>query len=96
MNQTRRTVLKSTGAMATLVSLGIVTAEQAMAAGRDGFDAKTLADAPAWSTPSLLLYAGTDRLVDPRGSTRFAAQAPAACVQAQVFDVLIPWLTQRF
>jgi alpha-beta hydrolase superfamily lysophospholipase len=72
-----------------------------------------LADAPAWSTPSLLLYAGTDRLVDPRGSTRFAAQAPAACVQAhvfetmyheifndpeaaQVFDVLIPWLTQRF
>jgi sulfur-oxidizing protein SoxY len=45
MNPTRRTVIKSTGAMATLVSLGIVTAEQAMAAGRDGFDAKTLQDA---------------------------------------------------
>jgi sulfur-oxidizing protein SoxY len=45
MNQTRRTVLKTTGAMATLVSLGIVTAEQAMAAGRDGFEAKTLQDA---------------------------------------------------
>jgi alpha-beta hydrolase superfamily lysophospholipase len=75
--------------------------------------AKTVADAPAWSTPSLLLYAGTDRLVDPQGSARFAAQAPAAWVQAQafeamyheifndpeaeqVFDVLIPWLTQRF
>jgi alpha-beta hydrolase superfamily lysophospholipase len=72
-----------------------------------------VADAPAWSTPSLLLYAGTDRLVDPQGSARFAAQAPAAFVQAQafeamyheifndpeaeqVFDVLIPWLTQRF
>ncbi len=74
---------------------------------------QTVADAPAWSTPSLLLYAGTDRLVDPQGSARFAAQAPAAWVQAQafeamyheifndpeaeqVFDVLIPWLTQRF
>lgn len=42
---TRRTVLKSTGAMATLLSLGIVTAEQAQAAGRAGFDAKTLQDA---------------------------------------------------
>ncbi len=74
---------------------------------------QTVADAPAWSIPSLLLYAGTDRLVDPQGSARFAAQAPAAWVQAQafeamyheifndpeaeqVFDVLIPWLTQRF
>ena len=45
MNQKRRTVLKSTGAMATLLSLGIVTAEQALAAGRAGFDAKNLQDA---------------------------------------------------
>jgi sulfur-oxidizing protein SoxY len=45
MNQQRRTVLKSTGAMATLLSLGIVTAEQAWAAGRAGFDAKTLEEA---------------------------------------------------
>lgn len=45
MNPTRRTVLKSTGAMATLLSLGIVTAEQAQAAGRAGFDAKNLQDA---------------------------------------------------
>jgi len=45
MNQKRRTVLKSTGAMATLLSLGIVTAEQAMAAGRAGFDAKSLEEA---------------------------------------------------
>ena len=45
MNPTRRTVLKSTGAMATLLSLGIVTAEQAQAAGRAGFDAKNLQEA---------------------------------------------------
>ena len=41
----RRTVLKHTGAMATLLSLGVVTAQQAHAAGRAGFDAKTLDDA---------------------------------------------------
>lgn len=45
MKSTRRTVLKSTGALATLVSLGIVTAQQAHAAGRAGFEAKTLQDA---------------------------------------------------
>jgi sulfur-oxidizing protein SoxY len=45
LSTNRRTVLKSTGAMATLLSLGIVTAEQAMAAGRAGFDAKTVDDA---------------------------------------------------
>jgi len=45
ISSTRRTVLKSTGAMATLLSLGIVTAEQAHAAGRAGFDAKTLEEA---------------------------------------------------
>jgi sulfur-oxidizing protein SoxY len=41
----RRTVLQATGAMATLVALGIVTAQQAHAAGRPGFDARTLQDA---------------------------------------------------
>ncbi len=45
MTQNRRDVLKSTGAMALLLSLGIVTTQQAMAAGRAGFDAKNLADA---------------------------------------------------
>ncbi|MEY2685167.1 MAG: hypothetical protein RJA09_2311 [Pseudomonadota bacterium] len=45
MNQKRRTVLKSTGALATLVSLGIVTAEQAMAAPREAYNAKSMADA---------------------------------------------------
>lgn len=50
--------------------------------------AKTVAQAAAWRTPSLLLYAGSDRLVDPQGSARFAAQAPAAWVQAHVFEAM--------
>lgn len=45
MNSQRRTVLKRTGALATLVSLGIVTAEQAMAAPREAYAAKTMAEA---------------------------------------------------
>ncbi len=45
MNPTRRKVIQSTGALASLVSLGVVTAEQAQAAGREGFEAKTLSDA---------------------------------------------------
>ncbi|MEZ5662900.1 MAG: thiosulfate oxidation carrier protein SoxY [Burkholderiaceae bacterium] len=46
MKATRRTALKTTGAFATLVSLGIITQQQAMAAvDRAGFEAKTLADA---------------------------------------------------
>ena len=46
MNTTRRSALKTTGAFATLVSLGIVTQSQAHAAmDRAGFDIKTMADA---------------------------------------------------
>ena len=45
LSTTRRQVIKTTGAMATLVSLGIVTAQQAHAAGRAGFEAKSLEDA---------------------------------------------------
>ena len=45
MQTSRRAALKHTGAMATLVSLGIVTAQQAQAAGRAGFDAKSLDEA---------------------------------------------------
>lgn len=41
----RRTVLKHTGAMATLLSLGIVTAQQAHAAGRAGYTATTVQEA---------------------------------------------------
>jgi sulfur-oxidizing protein SoxY len=45
LSTTRRQALKTTGALATLVSLGIVTAQQAHAAGRAGFEAKSLQDA---------------------------------------------------
>lgn len=42
--------------------------------------------APRWTTPTLLLYAGADRCVAPRGSAAFAAAAPAAVVQVQRYD----------
>jgi sulfur-oxidizing protein SoxY len=46
MNNTRRAALKTTGAFATLVSLGLITQSQAQAAvDRAGFEVKTLADA---------------------------------------------------
>ncbi len=46
MKATRRQAIKTTGAMATLVSLGLVTQSQAQAAvDRASFDVKTIADA---------------------------------------------------
>ena len=42
--------------------------------------------APRWATPTLLLYAGADRCVAPRGSDAFAAAAPPAVLQAQRYD----------
>lgn len=46
MNNSRRTAIKTTGAFATLVSLGIVTQSQALAAvERASFQVKTLDDA---------------------------------------------------
>ena len=42
--------------------------------------------APRWATPTLLLYAGADRCVAPRGSAAFAAAAPPAVLQAQRYD----------
>jgi alpha-beta hydrolase superfamily lysophospholipase len=46
----------------------------------------TLARAAHWSVPTLLLWAGADRLVRPAGSAAFAAAAPAALVQSQCVD----------
>jgi sulfur-oxidizing protein SoxY len=44
----RRTLLKSASALAVLVAAGLVTEREAFAAsGREGFDAKTMADALA-------------------------------------------------
>lgn len=46
MNNSRRVALKTTGAFATLVSLGLVTQSQAQAAvDRAGFEVKTLPEA---------------------------------------------------
>jgi len=44
--------------------------------------------APRWRVPTLLLYAGSDRLVVPAGSAAFAAAAPAAIVTARPFASL--------
>ncbi len=47
-----------------------------------------LMSAGQWSVPTLLLYAGQDKLVRPDGSREFARLAPAAVVQSQCFDDL--------
>ncbi len=49
---------------------------------------RVLAQASRWHVPTLLLYAGKDRLVDPAGSRAFAATAPASVVRAQCFEQL--------
>jgi len=49
---------------------------------------RVLAQAPLWKVPTLLLYAGQDRLVNPRGSRAFAALAPANVVAAHCFEPL--------
>jgi alpha-beta hydrolase superfamily lysophospholipase len=46
------------------------------------------AAAPRWTVPTLLLYAGDDRLVNPLGSQEFASSAPPSVVAAQRFDGL--------
>jgi len=44
--------------------------------------------APRWTTPTLLLYAGSDRCVSPAGSARFAAAAPKEIVNVREFGPL--------
>ena len=48
----------------------------------------TVAQAPDWALPTLLLYAGDDKLVKPAGSRAFAAAAPKQVVSAHCFDTL--------
>ena len=45
-----------------------------------------VAAAPSWSVPTLLLYAGADRLVRPDGSRAFAAVAPRNVVTSQCLE----------
>jgi alpha-beta hydrolase superfamily lysophospholipase len=48
----------------------------------------TIARAPKWKVPTLLMYAGADKLVNPAGSAAFAAAAPKDVVTTQRFDAL--------
>lgn len=45
-----------------------------------------VAAAPSWTVPTLLLYAGADRLVRPDGSRAFAAVAPRELVTSQCLE----------
>ena len=47
-----------------------------------------LSKAPGWKVPTLLMFAGGDRLVDPRGSRDFAVVAPRAVVTSHCFEDL--------
>jgi len=47
--------------------------------------ARVIADAPRWAVPTLLMWAGADRCVAPRGSEAFASAVPANVVATQ------PW-----
>ena len=49
---------------------------------------EVLATAPQWNTPTLLLFAGQDKLVSPQGSRDFLKLAPGAMVQSLCFDAL--------
>jgi alpha-beta hydrolase superfamily lysophospholipase len=46
------------------------------------------ARAAQWKLPTLLLYAGSDRCVAPRGSETFVAAAPKAVVESQAYAPL--------
>jgi alpha-beta hydrolase superfamily lysophospholipase len=46
------------------------------------------AAAPRWTLPTLLMWAGADRCVAPRGSAAFAAAAPKAVLTARPFAAM--------
>jgi alpha-beta hydrolase superfamily lysophospholipase len=48
----------------------------------------TVACAPQWTVPMLLMYAGDDRLLNAEGSRNFAAAAPKDVVTSVCFDAL--------
>lgn len=49
---------------------------------------EVLALAPRWATPTLLMWAGADRCVAPRGSEAFARSAPAGVLTARAWPGL--------
>lgn len=48
----------------------------------------TIAAAPGWTMPTLLMYAGQDKLVSPGGSREFARLAPKDVLTSVCFDGL--------
>ncbi|MFM1979794.1 MAG: hypothetical protein RLZ68_1059 [Pseudomonadota bacterium] len=48
----------------------------------------TVATAPQWVVPTLLMYAGDDHLVNAEGSRNFAATAPKRVVSSQCFEAM--------
>ena len=48
----------------------------------------TVAQAPGWTVPTLLLYAGLDQLVNPAGSRAFIAGAPKALLSFRCFATM--------
>ncbi|MEO8855665.1 MAG: lysophospholipase [Burkholderiaceae bacterium] len=46
----------------------------------------TIAAAPSWKVPTLLLYAGMDKLANPAGSRAFANAAPQNVVSSHCFE----------
>lgn len=48
----------------------------------------TIAAAGGWSVPTLLMYAGQDKLVSPRGSLAFSKAAPVNVVTTRCFETL--------
>ncbi len=63
-----------------------ISARLALMIARDG--AATIAAASDWTVPTLLIYAGQDKLVNPAGSRAFAAAAPKSVVTSQCFESL--------
>ena len=49
---------------------------------------KTLHDASLWQVPTLLLYAGKDKLVNAQATADFVNAAPQAVLQAQCFEAM--------
>ena len=49
---------------------------------------EVLAHAQDWVVPTLLMWAGSDKLVNPAGSRAFAAAAPKAVVHSHCFEPL--------
>ena len=50
--------------------------------------AAVIAHAARWSVPTLLIWAGSDKLVNPAGSRAFADAAPKGVVQSHCFEPL--------